>query len=99
MKHRVIVETRAAADIEAYAAWIASQGAPANAVRWAESIRIAVESLAIMPGRCPLAPESESLGLEVRQLVHHPHRILFLVRERTVHVLHVRHGARLPLSE
>ena len=98
MTFRVIVEEQAAWDIAAYGEWIASQGSPLNAVRWVDGIEEAIDSLAWMPTRCAIAPESEYFEEEIRQLVFGSHRILFVVDEAAVHVLHVRHGARLPLA-
>ncbi|MGH7506602.1 MAG: type II toxin-antitoxin system RelE/ParE family toxin, partial [Longimicrobiales bacterium] len=57
-----------------------------------------IEALKRMPGRCPEAPESEFFEDEIRQLLHHPYRILFTIRGRSVHVLHVRHTARYRLD-
>jgi hypothetical protein len=55
------------------------------------------------PERCPLAPESEFFNAEIREIFHgrrqHKYRILFTMSQNKVHVLHVRHGARLALGE
>ncbi|MFM9958652.1 MAG: type II toxin-antitoxin system RelE/ParE family toxin [Phycisphaerales bacterium] len=96
MKHRVIIEAQAASDIREAARWIAEQGAPLNAARWIDGIESAIDSLASMPERCPLAPESAAFDLAIRQLMFGSHRILFVAKSGLVHVLHVRHGARLP---
>ena len=65
----------------------------------------ALRGLSKMPLRCPVSPESK-LGLidiEVRQLLYGrgywKYRVLFLVRDQNVFVLHVRHGARLYLGQ
>jgi plasmid stabilization system protein ParE len=50
-----------------------------------------------MPARCPLAPENEDHPKEIRQLVHGRYRILFTIEPGRVVILHVRHGARLPM--
>lgn len=59
-----------------------------------------------MPGRCPLAPEAEELGDEVRLLLHgrknRAYKIYFKIHQKTessgsVQVFHVRHWARKPL--
>ena len=60
-------------------------------------------TLARHPERCPLAPESATLGLEIRELFYSVgnrgiYRILFAIIREEVAVLHVRHGARLPLG-
>lgn len=97
MKYRVVIEEQAAADITEYGLWIAEQGSPQNAARWVDSIEKEILTLAAMPQRCPLAPEAAAFDLAVRQLQFKSHRILFVVRRTAVHVLHVRHGARLPM--
>ncbi len=65
------------------------------------ALRKAVEGLAILPTRYPLAPENAGFSFEVRQLLYggkpHVYRILFTVEGETVFVLHLRHGRRLPL--
>ena len=50
-----------------------------------------------------MAPESATLGLEIRELFYSVgnrgiYRILFAIIREEVAVLHVRHGARLPLG-
>ena len=59
--------------------------------------------LAHHPERCPLAPETATLGIEIRELFYGAgnrgtYRILFVVVRQEAVVLHVRHGARLPLK-
>ena len=60
-----------------------------------------------MPGRCPLAPESEELQDEIRVLLHGrrkgAYKIYFKIVSSTtpnalVQVFHVRHSARRPLT-
>ena len=103
MKHyRVIILPAAERDIgEAYE-WLAEQDAGA-AVRWYNRLLEVVLSLEIFPERCPLAPETNFLDEKIREIFHgrrqHKYRILFTVSKNKVHVLHVRHGARLALGE
>jgi plasmid stabilization system protein ParE len=98
----VIVERPAQRDIAEARLWLADRN-PAAADRWFNSIYVTIGSLEIFPERCPLAPESRSLSAEIREILHgrrqHKYRILFTVSENEVHVLHVRHGARLALGE
>jgi len=42
-----------------------------------------------MPLSCPRAPESDELGVIIRQLIVGRYRILFIVEVRTVEILHV----------
>ena len=69
-----------------------------NAIRWQQQIEKAVISLEHLPTRCPIASETESFGFEIRQLLHGNYRILFTIKENSVHVLHVRHAARSNLE-
>ena len=55
------------------------------------------------PGPCAarLAAESDKFPEEIRELLYgrggkrrHKHRILFTIREDTVHILYIRHTAR-----
>ncbi len=98
----VIVELPAQQDIAESRLWIAESNVVA-ADRWFDSIYETIGSLVMFPERCPLAPESECFNLEIREIVHgrrqYKYRILFTVSENEVHVLHVRHGARLALGE
>jgi plasmid stabilization system protein ParE len=99
---KVIVELPAQQDIAEAHLWLAGQS-PEAADRWFDTIYETIGSLEIFPERAPLAPESEFLNVEIREIFHgrrrHKYRILFTVSENEVHVLHVRHGARLALGE
>lgn len=57
-------------------------------------------SLQEMPGRFPVIPEAEELGLPYRSALHHSHRVIFRVdaEKNTVYVVRVYHGARRPLT-
>lgn len=95
-RFKVIVLPSAERDIgEAYA-WIADDDAGA-ATRWNNRLLEVIFSLDTFPQRCPLAPESEFLNREIREIFHgrrqYKYRILFTITENAVHVLHVRHGA------
>jgi len=98
----VIVELPAQRDIAEARLWLAERE-PDAAERWFNSIYDTIGSLEIFPERCPLAPESKPLNAEIREIFHgrrqHKYRILFTVSGNEVHVLHVRHGARLMLGE
>lgn len=102
MSFRLSIEPTAEQDIEANLLWLA-QHSEADARRWYLRVRDAIDTLENAPLRCPIAPESRHFKEEIRQLLHgkrrYVYRILFTVRKDTVHILHVRHGAQLPLSE
>ncbi len=100
--YQVIILPAAERDIGDAYEWLAEQDAGA-AIRWYNRLLEVIFSLDTFPERCPIAPESEFLNAEVREIFHgrrrHKYRILFTVSENEVHVLHVRHGARLTLGE
>ncbi len=95
MKYAVMTENAAQVDITEAYLWIARDSSE-NAIRWVEAVEAAIESLDTFPERCAVAPESEEFDREIRQLLHGNYRILFTIHDETVHVLHVRHGARRP---
>ncbi|HZQ47542.1 MAG TPA: type II toxin-antitoxin system RelE/ParE family toxin [Verrucomicrobiae bacterium] len=98
----VFVELPAQQDIAQARSWLAERD-PGAADLWFDSIYDTIGSLETFPERCPFAPESKSFNCEIREIFHgrrqHKYRILFTVNENEVHVLHVRHGARLVLGE
>ena len=103
MKHyQVIILPSAERDIGEVYEWLAEQEAQA-AIRWYNRLLEVIFSLDTFPERCPLAPESEFFNTEIREIFHgrrqYKYRILFTMSKNEVHVLHVRHGARLTLGE
>lgn len=82
---------------------------PAAAERFRNEVADAIRSLAQMPHRCVLAPESKRFDREVRQLIYRhgrtSYRILFAIFEAEddnpgfVRILRLRHGAQQPLGE
>lgn len=101
-RHQVIILPAAEHDIGNAYEWIAEEDADA-AVRWYNRQLEVIYSLDTFPERAPLAPESKSFSREIREVFHgrrqHKYRILFAVTADAVHILHVRHGARLALGE
>jgi len=101
MNYRVIVTPRAKHNLRTIRDYIFKQ-APHAADDWLDRAERAVERNH-HPERCPLAPESLSFGKPIRQLLfgvgnRGTYRLLFVVADQSVYVLHVRHGSRLPLS-
>jgi plasmid stabilization system protein ParE len=96
MTHQVVLTARAARDLDEAYRWCAER-APEAAVGWYNGFLDALKSLAGNPERCPVAAESRKLSIDVRQLLYgrrRSYRVLFLVRDQTVVVLHIRHAAR-----
>lgn len=98
MKFRVELSARAERDVDGALAWLVRQGAVSAASRWHERLLAAVATLEREPQRCPVAPEAEEIGIELRELLfgrrQGVYRILFVIEQRTVSVVHIRHAAR-----
>jgi plasmid stabilization system protein ParE len=101
MAYSIELTPRAVEDADRAAEYI-RQFAPEAAQRWFDGLIEAVLSLEEMPQRCPLAPEAERLGTELRQLLYGRRggqfRIVFRIFEEIqppiVRVVAIRHGAR-----
>ena len=104
MTYRVILQPQAERAIQHQARWLADQSkSPATALRWVRSLRSKIDTLKVSPLRCPVDPDSEAYGEEVRLLLHGKRhkqfRVLFIIRGDTVHVVAIRHAAQRSLSE
>jgi plasmid stabilization system protein ParE len=103
MAFRVEVAPQAEQDADTILEWLLSRHAGEAGLRWFLRLREAIESLAEMPGRCPLAPENASVSFEMRQLLYgrkpHVYRILFTIEDDMVYALRIRHGRRRRLDE
>ncbi len=102
MAYQVKIAPSALADIEAVFLWL-KERSPEAADRWQNGLIGTILSLETLPGRCALAPESEELGRDVRQLLYGKgrirYRILFeMIGTETVQVYRLRHGARESLG-
>jgi plasmid stabilization system protein ParE len=101
VSYRVVVTARAAADAIETFRWIAERS-PDAAAHWYEALEQAIATLAEMPERCPVADESEQLGIILRQLLYgrrrSVYRILFSIEGETVTLHHIRHTAQGPIE-
>ena len=100
MRYRVIIQPSAWGEIREAYRWLYERS-PTAANRWRNGLLRAVLLLETQPTRCPLAPENDSFGEEIRQLLYGRrrgvYRILFTIEDDIVSVLYVRHSARRPL--
>jgi plasmid stabilization system protein ParE len=99
MKYRVELAASAKADIREAARWLTEQASPAVATRWLAGLDKAMSTLETQPERCPVAAESHSFPVEIRELLYGrskkgKHRIVFTIANDVVHILYVRHTAR-----
>jgi plasmid stabilization system protein ParE len=98
MKLRLRVTRQAEAEMLEIALWIAVDS-PTEAERWLAGMYTSLEGLTHFPQRCPLALEGELYpGAPLRQLLAGDYRAIFLLEGRSVHVLHVRHASRQPVT-
>lgn len=99
-----LVNFTSRAEEDAYQAYeYIRQYAPERAEKWLQGLFDAIFSLDEMPRRCPVIPEVEEIGREVRQLLYgkrtSAYRIIFEIKEDTtedpiVRILRVWHGSR-----
>lgn len=102
MTYRVVITIEAETDLRAAYRYIRSY-APQAARDWIRRARKSVRSLAHRPERCSLALESAPFDQPIRELLfgtgnRGTYRILFVVIDSSVYVVHIRHGSMLPLS-
>ena len=102
MVYRVFITPDANQNLRAQSAYI-RRDSRAAAERWLGRMRTAIKSLSQHPERCPMAPEALTFGQPLRELLcgtgnRGTYRVIFMVIDRAVYVLHVRHGSMLPLD-
>jgi toxin ParE1/3/4 len=102
MAFRVEIAEGAQRDAEGILDWLIAEQAGQAGLRWFEGLQKAIATLADLPTRCPLAPESTASPVAVRQLLygHKPHvyRVLFTIDGDAVVILHIWHGRRRPAT-
>ncbi len=70
---------------------VAVFGGKREAQQWVLALRTAVSrQLAVVPKGFALAPEDDEFSEEIRQMMVGRYRVLFTIKGRKVHVLHVR---------
>lgn len=96
-----LVEFSTQAEVDLRVLYLEKNAAESKAAaRWFNKLESALEGLAALPHRCPLAPEAAKINIELRQLLYgkkpHVYRIIYEVDEarRTVLLIAIRHGAR-----
>jgi plasmid stabilization system protein ParE len=99
MVYKVVVMPSAQADMEEYADFIGTDSRQ-HAQQWLILAWQSIFSLAENPGRFAVIEESVELGVELRDIPHYSHRIVYriLEKEQVVEILRVWHGARRSLS-
>lgn len=83
--------------------YIRKRGSLGAARTWLAAIRKRIKTLVQHPERAAMAPESASFAEPIRELLYGSgnrgtYRILFVVLDGSVFVLHIRHGSMLALE-
>lgn len=99
-RYQVVVLAEAESEAHDAAEYIAKDS-PQNGARWYAGLERAIESLALFPHRCAMAPEARYLRRKLRHFIFKSHRLIFEIdeRKRRVRILHVRHAARRAIGE
>ena len=98
MSYSVILQPPAKKDIQQICRWLARRSKEKVAA-WHFEFTRAIDSLENFPFRCSLAPENTEFDYEIRQLIFQQYRILFTIKDETVHILHVMHMSRKPFTK
>ena len=90
-RYQVIVEESAQENVRESYEWSRRNWGKAQAQQWARELRSAIlKQLRLVPKGFPFAPENDEFSEEIRQMLVGRYRVLFTIKGRTVHVLHVR---------
>ena len=90
-RYVVIFEDSAQADVRESFEWDCRAWGKREARQWARQLRAAVfEKLSVVLKAFPLALENDEFPEEIRQMIVGRYRVLFTIKGRQVHVLHVR---------
>lgn len=89
-KYRIDIKPIAENDLARRYAQIEKES-PQNAVNWYFGLIEAIEKLDELAERCPIAPEDMDLQRGIRHLIVGDYRVLYVIEDDTVSVLHVRH--------
>jgi plasmid stabilization system protein ParE len=102
MSYRVLIQPTAFQEIEEAYRWMCNNLDPETANNWYYELQDAMASLQKFPNRCMISPEAEITGRRIRQLFvgkRKTYRVLFVVEDDTVAILHVRHSHQDTLDE
>jgi plasmid stabilization system protein ParE len=96
--YQVRITAKAEQDIEGVLRWYHDQSAPDAGQRWVDRLLAKIATLEKHPQRCRFAREAREVNVELRELLigrrRGIFRILFVIEEPMVVILHIRHSAR-----
>ncbi|MDJ0675398.1 MAG: type II toxin-antitoxin system RelE/ParE family toxin [Calothrix sp. MO_167.B42] len=102
MNYQVIIQSTAFQEIETSYRWMCDNLSAEVANSWYYELEDVIASLQKFPNRCTIAPEAATIGREIRQIwvgKQRKYRVLFVVEEDAVAILHVRHSRQSYLGE
>jgi toxin ParE1/3/4 len=88
---KLVITDEASADLFAIGEWISVDN-PRRALSFVDELKARCNRLIDAPQAYPLVPRHEASG--VRRLPHGNYLIFYRVRDNTVEIVHVLHGAR-----
>jgi plasmid stabilization system protein ParE len=90
-RYEVIIEDSAQRNVRESYDWGCRTWGKQQAQEWVRQLRSAIfKQLGVVPKAFPLAPENVEFSEEIRQMIVDRYRVLFTIKGRKVHVLHVR---------
>jgi plasmid stabilization system protein ParE len=102
MSYQVFIEPNAFQEIEMSYRWMCDNLSPEIANNWYYELQDVISSLQEFPNRCSIAPEASMIGREIRQIgvgKQRKYRVLFVVEEDIIAIIHVRNSRQSYLSE
>lgn len=90
MKYLIVIETTAETDLRQSYEWGVKAWGKSKAQQWFRTTIREIKALASLPERCPIALENEEFHEEIRQKIIGRYRVLFTIKGKKVHILHVR---------
>jgi addiction module RelE/StbE family toxin len=93
--YRIRITPRALADLEGIFEYI-RQDSPQNAAKMIGALLDAIDSLEMLPRRFDVPRTGSVRGRKIRSMPVRPYLVRYRIeeREKIVHILRVRHGAR-----
>jgi plasmid stabilization system protein ParE len=101
MEFQVRLTRSSEQQIEAIYLWLKERN-PEYADQWFRGLMNLIATLQDKPRRCPLIKENHSTSEEIRQILYgksrNKYRVIFAIRENTVHIIYVRHSAQSSIN-
>lgn len=101
MEFQVRLTRSSEQQIESIYLWLKERN-PEYADQWFRGLMNLIATLQDKPRRCPLIKENHSTSEEIRQILYgksrNKYRVIFAIREDTVHIIYVRHSAQSSIN-